>query len=545
LTVRGLRGGGVEFVAVSAAFSALAAAVTYPLIFHPATLARTMSADGQFSIWNVAWVAHALLTSPRHVLDANIFYPHQRALLYSESNLFAGALATPVYWLTHSPYAAHNVVLVLSFALSGVATYYLVRYLAGDRRAALVAAVLFASAPYPLAHLQQFQLLMTAGIPIAMLSFHRLADRPVASRAIVLGLAMGAEAYACGYYAIFIMLMVGVATFVIAATRRLWRSASYWRAIAIAAAVAIAVVVPLGFAYWSSQRETGFVRNLSEARQFSADWRAYLASAAYLHRWMLPLLGHWKEVLFPGFTATVVGGIGAVAAWRSPPLRREAVLLYALLGLLAGWVSLGPGAGLFSVLYATVPGFTFLRAAARFGLIVSFSLAILAGFGVEALVSRSSRSRLMFAVLLGAAVLESMEPVTFDRVRPVPAGYRVLANLPRGGLIELPVYSRTVAFMRARYMLASTAHWQPLVNAYSDYTPPDFVATEGLLGTFPSAESFELLKRDGVRYAIFHVKEFKGEQYPALVDRIQRFPNYLSRVYADDQMWLYEITGYP
>src|SRR3954469_21858509 len=81
---------------------AVAVALTYPLSLHLATLSRTESADGQFSIWNVAWVAHALITDPTHVLDANIFYPHTKTLVYSEANLAAGTLATPVYWLTRN-----------------------------------------------------------------------------------------------------------------------------------------------------------------------------------------------------------------------------------------------------------------------------------------------------------------------------------------------------------------------------------------------------------------------------------------------------------
>ena len=103
---------------------------------------RVDNADGQFSIWNVAWVARTLVVDPLHVFDANIFYPHRWTLAYSETNLGAGILAIPVYWLTRNPYAAHNFVFLLSFVLSGTGTYYLVRYLAGDRRAAAVAGLL-------------------------------------------------------------------------------------------------------------------------------------------------------------------------------------------------------------------------------------------------------------------------------------------------------------------------------------------------------------------------------------------------------------------
>src|SRR5690242_3232957 len=108
-----------EFFLITAGFVLLAATFTYPLSLHLATLARIASADGQFSIWNVGWVAHALVTDPRNVLNANIFYPHTRTLVYSEANLAAGVFAAPVYWVTRNAYAAHNFVVVLSFVLTG------------------------------------------------------------------------------------------------------------------------------------------------------------------------------------------------------------------------------------------------------------------------------------------------------------------------------------------------------------------------------------------------------------------------------------------
>src|ERR1700740_701142 len=121
-----------EFVLVLLGFAALTALFTYPLSFHLGSLAyRIDNGDGQFSVWNVAWVARALVLDPLHVFDANIFYPHRLTLAYSESNLGAGALAVPIYWTTRNPVAAHNFVLLVSFVLSGAAMYYLVRAIAG------------------------------------------------------------------------------------------------------------------------------------------------------------------------------------------------------------------------------------------------------------------------------------------------------------------------------------------------------------------------------------------------------------------------------
>src|SRR5262245_3577656 len=105
--------------------------MTYPLAFKLATHGYRLHVVGdyQYSVWNVAWVAHALLTDPLNVFNANIFYPHRLTLLYSEANLAAGALAVPAYWLTRNAFAAHNAAVLLSFVLSGTGMYYLVRYL--------------------------------------------------------------------------------------------------------------------------------------------------------------------------------------------------------------------------------------------------------------------------------------------------------------------------------------------------------------------------------------------------------------------------------
>jgi hypothetical protein len=214
-----------ELALVVVGFGALTVLMTWPLAPHLGSLGRADNGDGRFSIWNVAWVARTLVVDPLHVFDANIFYPHRWTLAYSESNLGAGILAIPVYWATGNPYAAHNVVFLLSFVLSGTGTYCLVRYLVGDSRPAAIAAVAFAFCPYVFSHTPHIQLLMTAGLPFGMLAFHRLADAPTPRRGAVLGITMAAQALFCGYYAVFALLMVGCAVLVVAFVRGRWADA--------------------------------------------------------------------------------------------------------------------------------------------------------------------------------------------------------------------------------------------------------------------------------------------------------------------------------
>jgi hypothetical protein len=534
-----------ELALVLSGFAALTAILTFPLVLHPGTLSyELINNDSQFSIWNVAWVARTLVLSPLRVFDANIFYPHRWTLAYSETNLGAGALAAPVYWATRNVYAAHNAVLLLSFLLSATLTYYLVKYLVNDRRAAVVAAISFAYCPHVFAHLPHIQLLMTAGLPGCLLAFHRMADQPTGRRGVVLGAAMAAQAYFCAYYAVFALLLIGFAVLFVALSRQLWRSRGYWTAVAAAAGVAIAAVSPLVAVYAMIRRTTGFSRSVEAAGSYAANWSAYLASSSYSHAWMLAFLPKWNEVLFPGFVALTFGIGGLISGWLAGRRWRELSAMYGSLAALACWESFGPGAGLYRLTYAVVPGFSFLRAPSRFGLLVVLSLSVLAAIGIARLLARMSRPMLAAVPLALLAAGELLVPLPLTPTPGREPAYEQLARLPYGALIELPVYSDQFAQLRARYMLGSTVHWMPLVDAYSDYIPEDFLESVDVLGEFPTMESLARLERDRVRYALIHVSDYTNATMRAgLRERMKEFSPYLREIYADDGTSLYEIPG--
>lgn len=535
----------LELLAVVVGFSALTAAILYPLPFALSTLAyNPENGDGQFSVWNVAWVARTLLVDPRHVFDANIFYPHRWTLAYSEMNLAAGAIAVPVYWLTKSAYAAANFALLVSFVLSATAMYYLCRELTGDRRAAIVGAVLFSYCSFVFAHLLHTQLLMTAGLPLSMLAFHRLLDQPTPRRGAMLGMAMAFQALACAYYSVFVVLIVGTAALLLLSIRGAWTDRRIWTAFAAGAAVAIVGALPaiMGFL---ALRDTGYERPLAAARQYSADWRAYFASGHSLHGWMLGYLGGWREVLFPGFLAIAASAGGTIFGWRAGGVRRQVVLLYAAIVALALWASFGPDAGLYSLLYYVVPLFSVMRAPVRFGLVVLFGLSVLASMGVAQLLARRIYAPALAAVLIAVAIAESWIVVKFDAALQPHSGYYVLAAMPSAPVLELPVYSRRLGFRRSRYMLDSTVHWMPLVDAYSDSIPSDFDQRSAVLANFPSEDSLRDMKRDQVRYAVIHLSAYDDPTMrQSLFDRLAQFAQNLREVYRADDLLIVEVTRY-
>ena len=121
------RGGAIAALAVL-----LTTAFTYPVAPRLGSVGRFDTGDGHWSIWCVAWVAHALATDPVHLFDANIFVPHPDTLAYSENNVVAGVLGLPAYLLTGNPYATHNLSMLLGIGLAFVGAYALARYLTRD-----------------------------------------------------------------------------------------------------------------------------------------------------------------------------------------------------------------------------------------------------------------------------------------------------------------------------------------------------------------------------------------------------------------------------
>ena len=546
-----------EMLLVGLMAAALSVYFTWPMAFDLGGLGRLGLGDGQFSVWNVAWVAHALITPGTKLFDANIFHPHPTTLAFSEPNIGAGLLAVPAYWLTDNPYAAHNSAVLIALAFSVIGMYLLVRRLTGSREGALVASILFAFCPFLFARTAHIQLMMMAPMPFALLAFHRFADRITPGRAIVLGLAIGVQALFCSYYGVLVGLLVGLGVLVYAVAGGLWRDPRWWTWAVMAALVSGLTVLPAFLPYVELQNETGFGRELDEARRYSANWRAYFASSAWAHRWMHPLLERrWNEVLFPGFLTLILGGYGMYAAFAprqaapedEGPLARVAAIFYLLVFLLALWVSFGPQAGLYSLLYHVIPVFSLLRAPARFGLAVTLALTVFAGVAASLLLERVRISRRWLATgaLAAVAVAELSTTIPYLPARTVPRAYKVLAASPWGPVAEFPFYHEPHdRFRHTMYMLGSTSHWRPLVNGYSDFIPVEFAAGAPLLHGFPNPQGFAWLKERDVRYVVFHLNLYDPERREALLERIEQHSQYLRPKWVLGLVYLYEIVEWP
>lgn len=524
------------------------------MMSSPGQLTRMDTHDGKFSVWNVAWVAHSLLTDPANVFNANIFYPHQGTLLYSETNLVAGAMAAPIYALTGNPIAAHNWVVFIALVLAFVLTWHLVRRLTGSPWAGVPPAAAFAFSAYVSAHTAHVQLLLVFVVPLTLIAWHWFADAPSVRRGSVLGATLTFSVFACAYYGIMMGLAVGFAALWFATGQRNRRR--YWASLGAAVLVAALLVTPLAVPYATMRDEAGFrsALDVDEARGYSADLRTYMRGHSGPFTRVLPgsirqaldgYVGVKGEVLFPGLIGAGLALVGLIAGARLPSGRRV-FWFYVALAALAMWASLGPRAGLYVWLADAIPFMSFLRAPARFGVLVLLCLSVFAGWGLARLAATSKRVLWLSPLLLVLTVVELRVAWPLRPVPPVPEAYRVLAGMPKAGTLVLHFpYRSGEWFPHVDHMFWSMWHWQPLVNGYSDFIPADIRQLAVPINGFPDAESFRLLRNRDVKYVAIDWRTYNDAAAAVMRARFPPWMEYLRPLVTTGPVWLYEVVGWP
>lgn len=501
---------------------ALAIVHTWPLATAPAVLSRNDNGDAQLNEWILAWIAHTLPRAPLHLFQANIFYPAKDTLAFSEPLIVPALLGAPIAWLGGSPVLVYNLMVLAGFMLTAFAGYTLMFAWTGDRPAALLTGSTFAFNTHTLTRLAHVQGLHIYGLPLALLATDRLITTGRVRDAWWLALWMAMMAYTSGYLLVFGVVMIGVVLLVRA---REWvpRAKAVGGRFALAGIVASAAVVPLVIPYQRAATEQGMVRSLAAVTEYSATPRGYLAASGTIHfkTWSASLFKDPVDSFFPGLIVIVLALVAVSRAVRRgghiEALTRRRVAMLVAIAATGFVLSLGTQTPVYGWLYQVFPPMHGLRAAARFGNLFLLGMSALAGLGLAGLRARVDgtigRSAIMLAtVVIVAANVEALRaPFEYRPFTGIPRLYVLLADEPRVVLAEVPFYPRQAVFQNAEYVLNSTAHWRPLMNGYSGYTPASYVEHADVFWYFPRDYAIDAMRRAGVTHVMVHPARFGHE----------------------------------
>jgi hypothetical protein len=503
----------------AAVYGVAAIVLTFPLAFSLTTRLGALQGPGDpyLNLWILGWGLRAWTTDPASVLsgrvwDANIFYPAEGTLAYSDHFLLQALALAPVYAVAHNAVLCYNLLLLVSIAASGLAMHAFVRSVTGSTAGAYVAGLVWACWPYRTAHLLHLQLQALYFMPLALLCLHRVVAGRRWRDVVALGCAAALQIASSVYYGVMTAVVLVAGGIVLAVTTGQWRASRLWGRLFVAGTLASLLTIPVLVPYVRSQQSEGFGRSLFQAAGHSASAQSYtqvppvnlLYGTTGLLAPRAPSPGerdrtHIEHQLFPGFIVIVLSAVGAVM-WLRSDLRALA-LAAATLVMIGVILSLGPEGvrPLYAALHEHAFGFHAIRAPARFAVVAMLGLCVLAALGTRTLAARSRAAVIAVSALLGAEYLNA--PLSLAPAPPLrtSVGQWLAAEPTPGAVVHLPL---SMDIENTTAMVQSLEHGRPLVNGYSGQRPLFFSALADSLADMPSSTAFAALRDFDIRFVV-------------------------------------------
>jgi hypothetical protein len=504
---------------VLAGFMVLALAITAPLVTCLGSCLGE-APDSIFTVWGFAWMARSLF-GPEHLYDGNLFHPYSGALALSEPSLTNGFLAAPLIAGTHDPILGYNVILILQYAAAAFGAYLVVWDALGRRLPAIFSGVLFAGSAFLVHNAYNLQTFALLWVPYLVVVAQRFLKVPSYRTGALLWGLFVVLAVTSVYYTVYGGLALLCFFAVVLLFREYRLDLLQLKRVVL---VAPPFLLALGLAYypyWIWSREHHQTRSLSDVELYRAKLENYgfVAPTNLVHRYL-----HWwgttgtnTSAAFPGIFAGLLALLAVVGIWRG--LKKEDarsrsravhVLAWTVLCVFSFVMGFGPTLRVgdtvlplpYRLFWEIVPGMSALRTANRFVGLVSLAVAVLAGFGLDRLITWAGTrvTPRVRAGLLGAVLTLSVaELVSY----PYPGTVQTLvgnlgsdhlalvdwlkAQPGKPSVVELPMRGELALY-------DATLTGNRFVNGWSSFNPPHYdELVKGSL-PFPSGRALDLVR---------------------------------------------------
>jgi len=414
--------------------------------------------DPLLNMWTLSWDTTTLLHAPAHLWQAQLLYPNNLTLSYSENLLGEAIFFAPFFLITHNPVLAYNVTFYITFLLCGTNMYFVARHYSGKRLAAFVAALIYTFAPYRLGQIDHIHVVAGEWMPLAFLYLDLSLQQCRWRHWSLCALFYLLQILSSIYYGIF--LSYTLLTYILFRytkpflVRLRQEKQDYLRYLLIRAVKPLVVftlmLIILGIlmAPYLASLQSGLTRSLSETAAFSAFVRDFGFTTPF--NWLygrpsyngIPLQYDSEHYLFLGWTTMALAALGIVLAFRRHDPTMRALLWTELIVLL---FTFGPALQFSSLdgapispmpsppgqqppqpyppnlpmpwllAYYLLPGFKGLRVPARLTGVLLLVLALLAAYAVawlqglrhKAVGKRKSAVQLAKAPLLWSSLLRA------------------------------------------------------------------------------------------------------------------------------------------
>jgi hypothetical protein len=494
----------------AAGYLGLALLLTWPLGAVIATdlprVTGEFASDVYLAGWALAWQAHALVTHPTAIANANVYGGVPRALFYGTPGFGLLPIHAPLFLATGNPTFALNGAVLGHVAVAATTLHVVTRAWTGSQLAGIAAGTTFVTSKNALVLCGMMpQYAALAPLPVIVW----LVARPELGRGATVGLAGLVALQALTdvvYVALPLFVILGLAGGIMCC-----RTSSRGKGVRVFVALALAVLVlsPVYVQYLA-------VRAANPELATQSVWRSGFFDFVD-DRTGLPL-GHGPlaldpVALVPALAGLLLGAIGlvAVSPGRARAWRHAGFWFLASFAL--AWVLPLQYPAFRELVLATV-----VRDFVRLGMPALTAACLLTGLGFAAcaeLVTTRVRPAwrgtaalalivLVVAFRIGHAAYVPGEYPT--QPAPAPGPEAALLRAGTGPVLVLPVGElRTDTGSHATAMYRSIGHWRPLLNGYSSYYPQGFGDRVALFRRLPDGDVLDTLRRDtGLTTVVVH-----------------------------------------
>lgn len=526
--------------------------------------------DPVFYAWNVGHNIQSLAHGGKNLLDTNIFYPEGNTLALSDTLIAQTVLAAPILLLTQNPVLAENLYILSTFVIAAVAMFCLSYNLTRHKAASACSGIFFAFAVPRIAQIGHMPALSSQWLPLFVLFLLKYLETGTWRDLWWTFLFYLLTITSTIYFGIFLIPVAAVALLVKGIR---WKGI---KTLAVSLLPMLVILIIVLFPYIRLRAEyPGIKRGIDDAARLAAkiaDYRTVLPTS-----WLSDLgmrTATNEEPLYPTLTLALLAATGVWLGWKT---QRSYIIFFCLSGLTAFLLSLGPYVDIlmgkyqwfhvtapYYYLYHVFPLLQIVRVPARFSIIVVLSLAGLAAIGLSKLLSKKNvyTASVLVLLLYFTEVWQVGAPsVSVPTAGNIPEVYRWLADQPDDAIVaELPfrplwtdepmdvqlmhTYQETKdnnGYALETYRVYfSYFHRKRILNGYSSYFPQVYQDHATKLSNFPTADSIDMLQKEGVRYIVVHGGQYTSPSFTYVERQLARFAS-LKKVAQFGRDYVYEI----
>lgn len=548
-------------IGISGIFLLLTLLFFYPCLSQINSAIIGPPEDNTFFLWFQWYGSRALWNPALEFFHTRLMYYPEGIGLWYANYFYSGVAIAGVLQPLFGFVASYNLVVLISFVLAGVFTYFFLMELTQSRAASIYGAYVFAFSPLHFAHaLHHPTVASVQYIPLFLLFMIRAHRQGGAGNRIIAGAMLALSAYSDWNYLIYGGLCLAASyPWTAWSQRKVVSARGVWNLIGVggsALLITAPVMVPMIFI---SMKQPAIGADLPGHNVYVADLLGYLVPHAYHSMANMDWIKNinksmtgtqWEKAVYLGWVNL------ALAASACLVLRRRVIPYLAgfiIFVILALGVELHVGGNLTGIAlpYSVFEHLPFLKHARNPSRTMAFGYAfwaILVAFGIQGILRTVKSPRLKYIALAMCMGLGFMDFYSLcSDVTPVvlPPAYGPIMQDPGYAKKEFAIMN--IPWDKGRYMMEQTIHGLPEMQGYvgRKFSVP-------LIGRLPFDNlplQREILKKNKVKYVLVRKKRMTWDpsrdeevRIHSEVAKIARmYSRGYARVYEDDSDAVFKV----